>query len=160
VYQYQYDVDLSTNSSLDPGDFFVFYDVTGFIGATTAFEPVGVAWNVTTQNVGPNPSPTVGPAVDTGTTNVIFTFAGPVSVFNASGSVSIDLGQFNINSSVPVVNMSLVGGQNSGASTPGSISQGIQSVGGPATPEVPEPATMGLVGGAFLGLGMLARRRK
>jgi hypothetical protein len=150
VYQYQYDVDLTANSSLNKDDFFVFYDVSGFVNAFVTAVP-GIAWEVTTQDVGPNPSSTVGPPSDTSVINVKFRFLGPDTLVNSSLD-SLDLGQFNINSSVSTVNENVVGGQKSGES------QGIDNVGGPAA--VPEPGTMSLMGASVLGLGIIARRRK
>jgi hypothetical protein len=111
-------------------------------------------FNVVTNNTGINPSGVVVVGDDPLVTNVTFRKIGPGQI----DALSID--GFMVVSTFSTLGSDTFAGRNTkntgmGA---GSNNDSIGTVTVPAA--VPEPATMGLMGGALLGLGFLARRRK
>jgi hypothetical protein len=165
-YRFTYELNVSDDVRYDPLDFFTIYD---FSTAIFAAGPVG--WSATIQNVGddpddgpPFPNPD-SPAI----TNVTFTNDGPGSLvgatvlsgFNIWGPVGCGPGR----NSTDVQACSEIYFKTEGSKDVAGVGNGDFNgsegpTRGPNENLVPEPATMGLMGGALLGLGFLARRRK
>jgi hypothetical protein len=126
-------------------DYFTIYDFGGFISATAA-----PGFTYTTQNVGQTPASqlvTDNPNL----TNITFraTSTTSASVISPFTLVSSYVG--------PLVSIQFSGRNHK--ETLGTANEANGDVSGPSS-AIPEPATMGLMGGALLGLGLFARRRK
>jgi hypothetical protein len=141
---YNYTMQQTADDTLFTGDYFTIYDFRGFVSATPA-----LGFTFSTQNTGITPASQII-TDDPGIINVTFTAAAPNSSSNIPG--------FSIVSSLqtPAVFDDFSGRNHK---TTGSANEANGEVLVPGS-AVPEPATMGLMGGALLGLGLLARRRK
>jgi hypothetical protein len=146
---FEYRAEQAPGDSIRPGDFFTVYDVNGFVSATA---PAGFI--ATDQNIGITPNSVVVAGDDASVRNVTFRKIGP----GAFSGPSID--GFLIVSTISTTAFDNFTGRNTKDT---GMGQGTNndSIGTVSVPSaVPEPATMGLMGGALLGLGVLARRRK
>jgi hypothetical protein len=141
---YNYTMQQTTDDTLFTGDYFTIYDFRGFVSATAA-----AGFAASTQNTGITPVSQII-TDDPSIVNVTFTASAPNNSTSISG--------FSIVSSLttPAVFDDFAGRNHKDS---GSANEANGEVLVPGNP-VPEPATMGLMGGALLGLGLLARRRK
>ena len=144
-YTYKYAVTQSEDDEIRTGDFFTLY---GFDGLMISFgnQPVGpdLNWAASFSLVGAN------------TPSVTFTYNGVAAIANNAVT-----GLFLIKSTLAAdvdANIAWTG-VNFGTGDQKEILTGSTTF-GPMEGAVPEPATMGLMGGALLGLGMFGRRRK
>jgi hypothetical protein len=145
-----YNIDLSADEQLAPSNsFFTIYDFVGYVGGTIA-APAG--WDATVQLVGPTPS-SVLPSDNASIENLVFTYVGSVSTGpqNIDGfkAVSTD-STLNLNG-----NFSYQAQKTSNLSAP---DQGLGPIDVPMA-ATPEPVSVGLLGGALLGLAVLSRRK-
>jgi hypothetical protein len=145
-----YNIDLSADEQLAPSNsFFTIYDFVGYVGGTIS-APTG--WDATVQLVGPTPS-SVSPTDSASIENLVFTYVGAVS----TGPQTID--GFSAVSSDNTMNangaFSYQAQKTSNLTAP---DQGLGPIDVPAT-ATPEPASVGLLGGALLGLAVLTRRK-
>ena len=144
-YTYKYAVTQSEDDEIRSGDFFTLY---GFDGLITSFgnQPIGpdVNWTASFSLAGVN------------TPTITFTYNSVVAITDNAVP-----GLFLIKSTLGPDSEANVAwtGYNFGTGDQKTILSGSETF-GPINGDVPEPATMGLMGGALLGLGMFARRRK
>lgn len=146
--RFNYSLSYSASDSFKSGDFFVVTDFAGLVSGSNT-QPAG--WAFSTAAMGPLPGCCGSPGIDTAIPNLVWTYGGspaispsPVTGFSAVSLFS-KMGD---------------GGWTSGNHTTGGTNQGSGGFVNVPVAHAPEPATMGLMGGALLGLGLLARRRK
>lgn len=153
LFQYNYAVSdtLATGEQVAAGNFFRFYDVSGYQSAIAAS-----SWGVTTAFSNPTPPPNVilQHGDDPGVLNVTFTYSGPTLT---SGGA---LGTFSlVSSSGPATSIKDFVGTTSNAATvpPSGIDTRLDIL---VPSAVPEPAGLvsAGVGLALLGLGYARRR--
>jgi hypothetical protein len=142
---------LSPDEQLAPSNsFFTIYDFVGYVGGTVA--STNSDWTASVQLVGPTPSltsPPDSPSVE----NLVFTYIGPVSAgpqtFDGFSAVSTDS---TINTS---------GFFSYEAQKTSNLSSPDEGLGPVKVPEAatPEPVSVGLLGGALLGIAVLSRRK-
>jgi hypothetical protein len=146
-----YSIDLSTDEQLAPSNsFFTIYDFVGYVaGSVTA---PNANWTATVQLVGTTPSGVL-PTDSASLENLVFTYVGPVS----AGPQAIDgFSAISTDSTTnPNGTFSYQAQKTSNLTAP---DQGLGPIDVPAT-ATPEPASVGLLGGALLGLAVLSRRK-
>jgi PEP-CTERM motif-containing protein len=156
VYTWNYSVSVASDETLTtsgsvtrstpPGTFFTIYDIVGYV-ASSASAPAG--WSVSVQLLGITPS---GANVTDSASleNVTWTYTGS----NVAGPTV--LSGFSFGST----DGHIATGQFS-AQSMNNISLGVDDQEGPVNvpdPPVPEPASLGLMGGSLIGLGMFSKR--
>jgi len=148
--RFNYSLSYSTGDSFKSGDFFVVTDFAGLVDGTNT-QPAG--WSFSAANLGPLPSPGVDNAA---IPNLVWAYGGTpaVSPSPISGFSAVSLYSRQATGGFASGNW-VFGTQGSGGSVkvPESVGVDVQLA-------IPEPATMGLMGTALLGLGLLVRRRK
>lgn len=167
VYDWNYEAVLTTDSRVDGTDManpnparFVIYDFAGFQGyANPGDNP---DWQFNSQLVGPVPI-FQNPNDAADLLNMVFTYIGENSIDNIEGATPINLGTFTLQSTFSNVNF-VTGNYSSedtreinettGATGPGGHTAPIQVPG-----NVPEPASLLLLGAGMLGLAARLRKR-
>ena len=151
----------NTSSGSDDSErdgFFTIYDITGITAAAVLTQPVD--WVGTAQLIGTNPQTPVAqnPTDSNGVHNITWRYNGATPIIGPGS-----LGFFSVESTVNYSTQGfytyrdlLNGGPNNGQPQAGSSTTSVP--GGPG--QVPEPATMGLMGGALAGLAIVVRCRK
>ena len=153
TYLYTYNPFVTTQTRLDAGDYFTFYDFNGFVRVASA----PATFTFTTQPVGPSPIFTpfggVTPNDDPNITNVTFTFLdGPI----VGGPTP--LGTFQIESTLPPGTLKPFAATGSQATTGlqnGNVTNYLAPV-----PEPGEWAVGGIFAAGLFGLVLRARRRQ
>lgn len=136
-----------TNTSY-PG-FFTIYDFAGFNGVWTA--PAG--WVLSSQATGSTPSDVL-PTDSASVANLTFAYTGSATLTGPQ-----DLGTFTAQSiyGLPATGTFTARAFRSTGTNVGSV---VDNIGVTTVPNVPEPATMALIGAGLLGLGLLRRRTR
>ncbi len=162
-YQYSYDVVLSSNSVVKPGDYFTIYDMGGLV-SNSSKQPAN--WAFKTEMTGGTPGGTT-PTDNPNIPNLTWTYTGTTPL-----SGQMDLGNFSVLSSSSTTGLTAFTAQThqvngiidsniTDATTPVGSSPSTGSTGStgssPSTPGVPEPGTLLLVA---LGLPLGAAARK
>ncbi len=151
--RFNYSVSYSANDSFKSGDFFVVTDFAGLVSGTNT-QPAG--WAFSTAAMGPLPGCCGSPGIDTAIPNLVWTYGG--STINPPPGSPGSIAGF---SAVSIYSRLVDGGFTSeNTKNPRGTKQGSGGFVDVPGASTPEPATMGLMGGALLGLGLLARRRK
>jgi hypothetical protein len=147
--RFNYSVTYSSKDTFKPNDFFVVTDFAGLVDNSNT-QPLG--WAFSTSDLGPLPSCCGSPGIDTaGIKNLVWTYTGPQALTSSPINFS----------AVSIYSKIVDGGFTSGnTKVPSGTPQGSGGFVDVPGATIPEPATMGLMGGALLGLGLLARRRK
>jgi hypothetical protein len=145
------------NSATGVGAFVTIYDFAGYVNGTCT-GPTG--WTCSVQNVGFTPE-LVTPTDNASLVNLTFTLTTGSNILGGgSPTTGVPLGTtFAAQSTYSVPTMGWYTGRavkNIGEFA-GSIGSNIGNV---AVPNVPEPATMGLIGAGLVGLGLLRRRAR
>jgi hypothetical protein len=146
------------HTNLTFAGFFTIYDFAGYISGSCS-SPAG--WTCTAQNLGFTPDDVV-PTDDPNIVNITWAHTtGPTILGQPNG---IDLGLFSGQSiySLPTLVSYGARGIANGGPQVGTIADNVGNTQGPTqsatTSAVPEPATLGLIGGSLFGLGMLRRK--
>jgi hypothetical protein len=146
-----YNIDLSADEQLAPANsFFTIYDFVGYVDGTVA--ATNSDWTASVQFVGPTPS-SVSPPDSTSIENLVFTYVGSVS----TGPQTIDgFSAVSTDSTMnPGGSFSYQAQKTSNLTAP---DQGLGPIDVPAA-ATPEPGSVGLLGGALVGLAVLSRRK-
>jgi hypothetical protein len=149
-YLWTYNIDLSGDEQLAPDNsFFTIYDFVGYVAGSIS-APVG--WDATVQLVGMTPS-SVAPPDSASIDNLVFTYVGAVSTgpqnIDGFSAISTD------NTLNPFGSFSYQAQKTSNQTAP---DQGLGPIDVPMA-TTPEPVSVGLLGGALLGLAVLNRRK-
>ena len=141
-----------SNTFAGLGAFVTVYDFAGYNG--TCGGPLG--WTCTAQATGYTPT-LVNPTDNAGLVNITWTHTSGADVIGGGLGSSTDLGNFTAQSiyGVPVLGMYASRAVKNTSGAAGTIGS---NVGNLTVPNVPEPATMGLIGIGLVGLGLLRRR--
>ena len=154
-YSYTYGVVLTSESTVQKGDYFTVYDFAGYTGSASA--PAG--WTLTMSNTGTTPSG-ISVTDSSSTVNLTWTYTGDTTLQGATGQ-SYDVGTFSASSSDSAGTTSFAG-QSHLAN--GQSDNNVTTTTGPtdsSTPQTPEPATLILLGLAlpFVGAKRWMARR-
>lgn len=150
-YRWTYAIVLPTDSQIRSGDYFTIYDFAGYVPNSNS-QPSN--WTFTTQNLGPTP-PDVLPQDDPAVPNLSWKYTGPTVTTGQVG-----LGNFWAYSQYGESAVSFFTASTHRTSD-GKPDDNITTTTVPvpvATPHVPEPMTLALVG-LGLPLAALLRRR-
>lgn len=159
VYTWSYNIGLatgetlsSTNSTLNAltpsGSFFTIYDIVGFVSGS-CFAPAG--WTCSQQLIGLTPSHVL-PTDSASLYNVTFQYTSGTDTAGSGQTISA----FGFQS---IYNQTIAGtftGQSFDTGTQG-VDQQLGAALVPAA-SLPEPASLGLMGGSLIALGLLSRR--
>jgi hypothetical protein len=149
VSTYSYTLTLSVGEEVVSGDDFCFADVLGLTGTPTA--PTG--WTATDQpsSACPHIAGVVNP---NSAASVLYSYTGSTPI-TAAGS----LGVFTFQSTITTEGTDNIA-YGAFTDSPGNDTGPIEDVGDADGPEssTPEPASLGLMGGSLIGLGLLSRR--
>ena len=152
--RFNYSIGYAANDSFKAGDFFVVTDFAGLVSGSNN-QPAG--WAFSTAAMGPLPGCCGSPGVDTAIPNLVWTYGGGSTINPAPGKAGSIAGFSAVSIYSKLVDGGFTTENTKSTNNTKQGSGGFIDVPGAATPE---PATMGLMGGALLGLGLLARRRK
>jgi hypothetical protein len=144
----------NTSGDLPPGTFFTLYDIGGLV----SFSATAPFWSPSFQPLGLTPSSIPTSFDSAGLPNVTFTYNGPV--VHANGTTLMITG-FQIISTLDAINPGNFSSQSTlDLSSGGGVTD---QVSGPVTVpgvSVAEPATVALLGFAFVGMGWARRRTR
>jgi hypothetical protein len=153
-FRYSYAVVLTSDSVVRSGDYFTVYDFQGLVGGSS-IQPAG--FNFSSNVVGPTPSGTA-PSDNPTISNVTWTYAGPDTVVGQTG-----LGNFMVVSNYGTTTNGVFTAHTH-REVDGKPDSNITDTAVPvpvATPQVPEPTTLVLLGAGIplaLMLGLYRRR--
>jgi hypothetical protein len=154
-YKWTYNVVVTSDVYVQPGDYFTIYDFAG-ASAATATAPPG--WTLSVSNLGTTPSKT-NPADDPNIPNLTWTYTGTTTIFGQQA-----LGNFAIISpSNHVADSDFTSAthrqdNDNSEHTITATSVPVAAAGG--GPKTPEPATLALAIAGLPILGLIRRRRK
>jgi len=147
VTTYSYALALSAGEDVITGSEFCFANIDGLTGSATA--PTG--WTATQSTTSGCPGVTAGVVAPNDADSVLFTYSGSTIVGAAA------LGTFSFKSTdSSTATLNIAYGADTEGTNPTGPDHNQGDVDGPAN-STPEPATLGLIGGSLLGLGLLRR---
>jgi hypothetical protein len=144
-YRFSYSIQLTSGSTLRPGDYFTIYDFQGLM-TDSAVAPNG--WTMTAGMRGQTPPGAIA-ADDPNIENVTFTYGGTASI--TANNRSVQLGEFSMESYYPGIAMTSFAAEAHRSSDNG-LESGSSFIDGPSIVErlnSPEPRT-----GLLMMLGM------
>jgi hypothetical protein len=152
-YTWNYNVVVTSDVYVQPGDYFTIYD---FAGATLAGVTAPTGWVASVQNVGITPGKT-NPADDPNIPNVTLTYEGPTTIF---GQQSLPTFSIISNSNhVTTTDFTSSTHRQDNDNSEHTITQTSVPVAA-AGANTPEPATLALAIAGLPIIGLLRRRRR